>query len=308
MPTKKYKASSNFLDSITNAELSPISKRLYLERWRTLMQHKQQDVFSILKNPTVYVPWIMDHFDAPQTQKSYLSAVLAMFRHNEGLKEQEKRAYDAWYEAFQQVKAVIDAKYKNNEPSDRQLEGYVEFEDITKKRDQLESGSDERLLLAFYTYIPPLRCDLNEVRIFQDEALPHDPPKNFLQIAKGGAPKATLVLTEFKTAKSVKEYRKELPAQLVKEILTSLTCKPRQYVFVDRNLKPYRASSFRKWANRVLARLFDKPLTISLIRHAFINSLDFNALTIAEKEEIAKDMAHTVGMQDQYRLIFRKPR
>jgi hypothetical protein len=41
-----------------------------------------------------------------------------------------------------------------------------------------------------------------------------------------------------------------------------------------------------------------------MIRHAYINSLDFNKLTVAEKENIAKDMAHTIGTQDRYRLIF----
>jgi len=53
-----------------------------------------------------------------------------------------------------------------------------------------------------------------------------------------------------------------------------------------------------------LKKLFNKPLTISLIRHSYINSLDFNKLSVIEKENIAKDMAHTVNTQDRYRLIF----
>jgi hypothetical protein len=33
-------------------------------------------------------------------------------------------------------------------------------------------------------------------------------------------------------------------------------------------------------------------------------TLDFNTLTIAEKERIASEMRHTIKIQDQYRLIF----
>ena len=46
-------------------------------------------------------------------------------------------------------------------------------------------------------------------------------------------------------------------------------------------------NTYTKWCNRVLERLFGRALTVSLIRHAYINTLDFNKLTIKEKEEIA---------------------
>jgi hypothetical protein len=75
-------------------------------------------------------------------------------------------------------------------------------------------------------------------------------------------------------------------------------------LFMDREKKPYKENSYNRWVNRTLQKLFNKPLTISLIRHSYINSLDFNKMTIVQKEMIAKDMAHTVNTQDRYRLIF----
>lgn len=302
-PRKKYHADSPFLETLTNAKLSEITKRVYLERWKTLLTQHEKNIFTILTKPKDILAWIKKTYPSLQTQKSYISAVLAMFKHNEGLKHEQSTAYQTWYDAFQEVHTAIEGRYRKNEPTEKQVAGYVPFPDIVAKRDTLTKGSDERLLLSFYTYIPPLRCDLNEVYI-TDKEDQHEDYKNFLVLQKT-AKTATLVLTEFKTARTAEQYRKDLPKELVEELLASLQLRPRSFVFADRHGEPYRASSYTKWANRILQRVFGRALTVSLIRHAYINTLDFNTLTVEEKEAIAKDMAHTTNMQDRYRLIFK---
>ena len=301
MPKKKFNHETDFIQALMNATLSPVTKRVYLERWKILMNHKQEDVFTILTHPKKYLEWIKATYEQPATQKSYISAVLAMFRHNEGLKTQEKKSYDMWYAAFDEIHTMIDNRYKKNEPTQKQVDGYVKFEEIVAKRDTLEMGTDERLLLSFYTYIPPLRCDLNRVRIYHGKVAANA-EKNYIVIQ--GKREATLVLREFKTAQHMDPYENNLPKELVDEIQASLEKRPRDFLFMDRSGQPYKAASFTKWANRVLQKLFGRSLTISLIRHSYINSLDFNKLTVEEKERIAKDMAHTVATQDRYRLIF----
>lgn len=302
-PKPKFSANHDFLQAIIDAQLSDISRRVYLERWKVILEHFEVDVFTVLTQPKKYIQWIRSTYDSLATQKSYISAVLAVFRHNEGLKTQRKTAYQQWYDAFKDVHTKIDEKYKKNEPSDKQVAGYVPYDEIVKKRDGLEKGSDERLLLSVYTYIPPLRCDFNAIRVFEDEKPSSD--KNYI-LLNSKENKAHMILQEFKTAQKMDKYEKELPEALVIEIKDSLFKNPRNYLFQDREGKPYRASSYNKWANRVLFRLFGRHLTISLIRHSYINSLDFNKLTVEEKENIAKDMTHTIGTQDRYRLIFDK--
>ena len=243
-----------------------------------------------------------------------------MFRHNEGLKEQQAAAYQEWYAAFQEINGAIDERYKNNEPSARQKEGYVPYAEIVAKRDALPEGGDDRLLLSLYTYLPPLRCDFNRLRIYDADpaaasalaAAAAEPAElNYIVLprrASGGANVALLVLGEFKTrAHHAEPLRKELPEGLVEQLRLSVHARPRDWVFMDRSGGPYSPMSYTKWANRALARLFGRPLTVSLIRHSFINTLDMNTLTIAEKEKIAHDMAHTVAVQDRYRLIFKEP-
>ena len=289
-----------YIKAIMDARLSPISKRVYLQRLKVLMEELQMNIQMLIKSPTEVLHWIQETYVSEQTRKSYISSILAVFRHNAGLKEDEKESYLEWYDAFAKVHSAIEERYKRNEPTQKQKDVYVPFQDVVKARDKLSHGSYERLLLSFYTYLPPLRCDFNRVRICKD-VQPKDEPNYIL--VNGGAC-CTLVLNEYKTQKGKDSYSKDLPKEVCDELTASLTAHPRDWLFVDKDKKPFSAKSFTQWANRILARVIGKRMTVSMLRHSFINSLDFNKLTVKEKEDIARDMAHTVGTQDRYRLIF----
>ena len=286
-------------ECIKKADLSSVTKRTYLERLRYMIQEIKTDLYDILTHPKIYLEWIHQHSTSLQTQKSYISAILAVFKHTPDMKKNEQKYYYEWYQGFKQVHEEIDKRYKTNEPSDKQKDAYVSFEEIIKKRNELKKGSKERLLLALYTYLPPLRSDFNEVYIYikAPEKIEHD---NYITLYNT----PLLVLNEYKTVRKKDIFQKELPEELVTEIKESLKEDPREWLFMDRNEQPYRVNSYNRWVNRTLKKLFNKPLTISLIRHSYINSLDFNKLSVIEKENIAKDMAHTVNTQDRYRLIF----
>lgn len=306
--TKKYTATSDLLKAITDSELSQISKRVYVERLRTMVAHFETNIYWIITHPDEVLEWILKKSDVLSTQKSYIIAVLAIFKHNEGLKIQLKKDYDIWFKKFTEIDEAITQKYKTNEPSEKQLNAYVEFKDIVKKRDELEDGSMDKLLLGFYSYIRPLRADFNAVRIYRksenEDIIPAEDKRDANYILFSDEKDVHLILNEFKTQRHHNKFDKKLPDELVKELKLSLKKMPREWLFVDKFGKPYVATnSYTKWANRALNRLFGKPLTITMIRHSFISSLDQNALTILEKEEIAKEMAHSRGMQELYRFV-----
>lgn len=301
---KKYNANSDLLKAIIDSELSQVSKRVYIERLRTLAKEFDTNVYWIITHPEDILPWIIKKSDILSTQKSYLIAVLAIFKHNEGLKLQLNKYYETWFNKFTEIDKAINERYKTNEPSTRQLNAYVKFDDIVKKRDSLEDGTFEKLLLSFYTYIRPLRADFNLVRIYNsvDELPKNTDKQNYIVFENKN--NATLYLHEFKTQRSHNELKKELPDELIKQLQLSLTKKPREWLFIDKFGNPYKAAnSYTRWANRTFQKLFNKPLTITMIRHSYISSLDQNVLTVHEKEEIAREMAHSRGMQELYRFI-----
>ena len=301
---KKYNTSSDLLKAIIDAELSQVSKRVYLERLRTMVKEFDTNVYWIITHPDEVLPWILKKSEVLSTQKSYIIAILAVFKHNDGLKAQLDKYYNTWFTKFSELDKAINDRYKTNEPSERQMNAYVKFDDIVKKRDSLEDGTFEKLLLSFYTYIRPLRADFNLVRIYNsiDELPKNNEKENYIVFENKH--EATLYLHEFKTQRSHNELKKELPAELIKQLQLSLTKKPREWLFIDKFGKPYKAAnSYTRWANRTFQKLFNKPLTITMIRHSYISSLDQNVLTTLEKEEIAKEMAHSRGMQELYRFV-----
>jgi hypothetical protein len=265
------------------------------------------NVYWIITHPTEVLEWILKKSEILSTQKSYIIAVLAVYKHNDGLKTVQNDNYKKWFEKFSEIDQAITEHYKKNEPSERQLNGFVEFHEIVKKRDSLEEGSMDKLLLSFYSYIKPLRADFNAVYIYTN-TLPideKDQEKNYIIFDTDN--KVYLVLHEFKTQRTHTNFKKELPSELVKELKLSLQKKPRDWLFIDKFGKHYKAAnSYTRWANRTFERLFGKPLTITLIRHSYISSLDQNVLTTAEKDEIAKEMAHSRGMQELYRFVQKK--
>jgi len=298
----RYTRDSNFIDFIAQTELSPLTKQNYIDRIRSLEKKLEKPIFEIIKSAETSIDTIRKSYDLDTTRKIYLSVILSLFRHVPKLKEQLPKAFVLWSEAFKHHDQAVENRYKTNAPTDKQRAGYVPYEDIKAKRFQLPKGSMERLILALYTDIYPLRADFNKVRLYK--TVPETPEPNYIHLRKNGC---RLYLNEYKTANKHGTFEKELPESLCEEIHNSLEELPREWLFINANKEPFELSnSFVHYINKKLKSIFDKPLTISLIRHAFISTLDFNTLTIAEKEQIAKEMTHTTRLQDQYRLIFDK--
>jgi hypothetical protein len=299
----KYNSSSDFSPFIQQSELAAYTKKSYLTRLRGLEHYLNKPIFDVVRDAAPSIKAVQKIFLKPTSLKSYLLIPAALFRHVPHLKEQLPAAHKLWSEAYKQTNDDVETNYKQNKPSERQLEGYVPYADIVSKRDTLPKGSAERLLLAMYTHIYPMRADYNAVRLYTRQ-LPAQPEPNYILL---GARGCKLVLHEYKTARTHGVYEKELPAALCEEVHASLEAAPRDYLFVNSYNKPYTdANGYVAFASRVFKRVFGKPLTINIVRHAFISSLDYNTLSVADKERIAKEMGHTAAIQDQYRLIFDK--
>jgi len=68
--------------------------------------------------------------------------------------------------------------------------------------------------------------------------------------------------------------------------------------------RPYTVGGFQKWASRTLQALFGKPCTLTLLRHSYVSHmLAAGQLSIKDREELARDMCHSVQTQAQYQFI-----
>jgi hypothetical protein len=305
----EYPFFDKFCNIIDGTTLSDTSKKNYKFRLKRLVNITGKDVDWIMTNCQKTIEIMEENnIKEPQSKKALINSILTLFKHGPpGLKKKMNKAYKCWFSAFSKVNQVAQNKYDTLTASDKQVDVYVPWVDIIKKRDEIEKDSDAYLLLCLYTMIPPARSDLNKIKIFlhksPSETDVKDEP-NFLMINKDGSMK--LVYNEFKSkSKKLQKYEKVLPKNLVEVIETSLKNKPRDYLIVSpRNGLPYvNANSFTKYFNRMLETVFGKKLTTNTLRHSFVNSINFQNLTPLEKEVLANDMMHSPEMFDRYRLI-----
>ena len=234
-----------------------------------------------------------------------MCAALALYKRSSTLRNQQKAAHQVWTTTARQLDDLLEKRYSNPKPTQRQRRGYVDFPTIIRMRKSLPLGSAAALLLAVYCDWSPLRADYNRVLISRQASQPglnaiHEP--NFLWLPPMQAKASPmLVLREYKTSRSYGTVQRVLPASLAMEIRASLKQRPRKWLFADKEGTPYSPKAFSKMANRTLESLFGRPVTLTLVRHAKINSVDFEKASRRELEEFARDMCHSVETQATYR-------
>jgi hypothetical protein len=287
----------------SNPDLSPITKQNYRDRLRAILNHVDgKTIDHVLLHPTTYIPLLRKWYPLATSHKIHFTALLALFKYNPKYREAHREAHEAWVKAFRDADQEVNDRYEKNEPTDRQVAGFVPYGQIIEAREALPSGHIHRLLLGMYTHLRPMRCEYARVAIYYGRVPAGAPEPNYILI-KGKT--VHMILRHFKTRKHHEAYEIELPPPLVDDLVVSLEKEPRAWLFANAKGSYYSTSAYTHWTTRVFQKLFNKPLTVALIRHSFINTLDFNTISIQEKKIIARSMGHTSETQDRYRLLFK---
>jgi integrase len=306
---------SYYIDFIKNTKfLKDITKKIYLKKLATI----QKDICpgasmeTIINNPALFKKNMEAYANKTKgriadslgnhARDILVTVIISLFLYNQQLKEDKYELYMEWKKIHDEIREPINNKYNSNEPTPKQKESYVSFDDVLKMRDSLKPGSMERLLLMMYTEIPPVRSDYYHTRIYREI-----PPtfgtstENHIVLNKKSP---FLVLEKYKTAKTYGLIVIDLPQKLVNEIEISLVEYPRNYLFTSPLGNPFdKENTFNKWANRILKRLFNKKnITLSMLRHIYISRRDLKLEEKSglEQQQIAKLMGHSIEQQRKY--------
>ena len=241
-----------------------------------------------------------------QTIMSFLSTFMSIFSHIPEIKQKYLAQYEEYKIYFSKIYDIVLKANTDGIFTEKQDKGFVEWSDIVKKRQELANtkyASKEHLILALYTYIPPLRQDFGFVKILFDKPPLIQEKGNYIVLSKTANKPSFLVLNDYKTTKTFPQYRKDLPKPLVDIIIKSLEMNPREYLFVNSEGLPFKNKKrYGENINRTLLSIFGVPLTPSLIRHSetiFERTLN---LSPAQEEQMAKDMRHSLTVHNRYRL------
>lgn len=291
-----------------NKLLSATTKAIYARRYRQLKEKLPKKTFKkMLENPQSTFTAIKEIADgSPSITDQFVQALMSFFEHANGFRFSHNDAFNQWKAIQKDVKKPIEEKYLKNEPTEKQKEAYVPWNEIITQRDSLPADSPERLLLSMYTFIPPMRNDYAQVRIFR--RTPRNDKGNYIVINSTRAG-SKIVLQEYKTASTYGKLETPLPnnSPLYKVLKESLVKRPREYLFTTTTgLKYSSENAFGKWANRQLQTLFGKPITLTTFRHSYLSSPDMQQKlrdsTQHERDIIARSMGHSGQMQQGYYL------
>lgn len=269
-----------------SADLAAKSKSGYKYRISKLQSFfPNKSLQWMCMNPDLVAARVKEAYAAGASQKAYLVPMIAIIK----LNPVHQSVAQKWKQIMSDVNKVIHSK--QNHASAKQQAGYVQWEDIIAARESLSKTSVEYLLLCCYTMIPPVRADFANIRIFRKEPEQHEAREspNYLQVTDSSI---TLVLKEYKTAKSMGDYVNELPEELC-VVLRNHIEDGQKYLFTGRGGEQYHlVGTYTNWCNRLLNRVFKKPLTLTLLRHSYITYLDSNGISSVDRRAQAKLLMH----------------
>ena len=200
-----------------------------------------------------------------------------------------------WRELLKENWVPIQEHYDSNEPTDKQKDMVVPFDDLIEALGQLKIGSPEQLLLAFYTKVPPIRGEYFEMKlIFEDDKIPEE--GNYIVMKNG-----KLVVHDFKANKTCPPIETTISDEVMGWVRESLVNKTRKYLFVTpTENKPYGRTQFSQWAGRTLSKIFNKPMNLTVLRHIYITHMIAIKTPVSELKQLAKNMGHSRTTQRMY--------
>jgi len=216
-----------------------------------------------------------------------------------GIKTEElvsiEDTHTSWRELLKENWVPIQEHYDSNEPTDKQKDMVVPFDDLIEALGQLRIGSPEQLLLAFYTKVAPIRGEYFEMKlIFEDDKIPEE--GNYIVMKNG-----KLVVHDFKANKTCPPIETTISDEVMGWVRESLVNKSRKYLFVTpTENKPYGRTQFSQWAGRTLSKIFNKPMNLTVLRHIYITHMIAIKTPVSELKQLAKNMGHSRTTQRMY--------
>lgn len=288
-------------------DLSAGSKAFYNNRLNLLAQEaKTTDLRTLYAQPEHTIRIIRNYLTRSDSYtaaslNSFIKALMSYRRHHLELFSETVNHQVMWNKLIHATHDQANAYREENKPSPSQQQKtgiHLTMEEIEKIRDGLDIHDPARLLIAFYTMIPPLRADLGECEVLAFGDVPTSHNYVFLD-----GNRAVMNIGDYKLASVNGPIRAVLPEPLRMLLSASLAHQPRKYLFERTKGTPYTRALFSPWANKTLSRVFGCEFTLTLFRHIYISSLPKKQMTIKELERVAYLMGHSRDQQELYRWV-----
>jgi hypothetical protein len=214
----------------------------------------------------------------------------------------------------------IKPQIGENKLSDSQQKNYMDWKDIMKniEKNQKKLSSEAKALIALYTEIPPRRVKdfaLMKVILESNEEVTAkdirdlDRDFNYLIVNEEGVP-AELIWFNYKTKAVFGKQDYDLKGNDNKTLREALQNyikdskkKSGDFLFTKgKKGLPY-GGAFSTFVSSTFNKATGKKVSANLLRHSYISHILKQGLSLNKREAIAKQMAHSIGVQATYQVI-----
>jgi hypothetical protein len=250
-----------------------------------------------------------DMVHSPENHATFIGAIMAYLRH---IKKDELREKE-WKEIRVENDKPMQKRRDDGKPTKQQENKVLRYELIEERRDALEKGSMERLLLSIYTLLPPLRADHYATRIIhpednkyyedsdessEDEKEEESTKENV--IIKTSDDEWDVIVKNYKTNKRYGTLTNKIKGELLENLKISLEKHPREYLFVNPTTNDkFTRTGFSEWSTKTLTKGLKHDMTLTVLRHLYIQEKE-KTLSGEQMTETAKQMGHSRDMQRAY--------
>ena len=192
----------------------------------------------------------------------------------------------------------------SQEPTKKQIDAYIDWDDIIKFRDSDNKlNALDMLLIGLYTYIEPQRLDYTPMRIVNRKPRTPADGTNYLIVNSTGS---KFLFHAYKTAKSYGDRLVPVPPELHVLIIDYIHDRRSGFLFQDATT-PWTATRLGQNVRRIFQKHFNKDFGVNNLRHSFITKINAGMPSLAHLSDTASKMGHDIITHQTYRHIALEP-
>jgi len=187
------------------------------------------------------------------------------------------------------------------QPTEKQEVNFVSWDNVIAFRDQYydDMTPTQRLLMALYTRIPPVRADYTPMKIIPRKLAKYEDGFNYLVWAK----KPYFIFHSYKTHSTYGDLIFSIPKDLAKEIAAYLSTVPDQTFLFEANGKPWPAARLAVEVRKIFQKFHGLNTGINLLRHAYDTKFYEGHKSLAEMTKLSMAMMHSPMLGQAYRFL-----
>jgi hypothetical protein len=321
---ESYQVNNDLLTEFTNMKnrngesLSPYSCKSYaskVNRISILMTNKPYDDFKYFVNNVDNIIKKVNESEL-KSKKDYFSAINKLLKSknvNETILEKYKQAMKIQKEKEQETRGenlATDTNIKKSQTAGNSLE---DIQNKIKKYSIMENGKIDdtklinKLLISFYFMNPHFipRNDLPEFKIISINKSKKPLPDEFNYIVINPDKKPMKIIMKNYKTKSKYGTQSFKISQFLDDILQiyfkEYNKMPGDYLFVDRNNKPFKHSNFSNIIENAMNDILGSKIGVDLARQIVLSNLyNDNLMSINDKKELARAFLHSPEIAQEY--------